>query len=860
MDMSKTLKVKNKDIIINKYANLSQADKNAQLFIAAKKDLSFDTKLLLEAGADIHAKDDINQTTAFIWAAQYGHINVMKVLYQKAAEMGNGAILSLINATNNRMETAISIAIFHNQVIAAHLLLDWGVDIHQKDNQNKSPLVKTFNKSPSELTHRLFSMMSTQEIQKEQREASDFYQFNREYNWFSQAIISNRKKLFSLFSSSIINNTVSALKRSELSQHFPVWYLDKIKAENEILQNILNEYKPLSLAAKNVILSELAKKSKLHNSDLIEIGLLVGIGADINTPDSSGNTPLMLALKSGNEEAAQIFVDMGANLHAKNTQGESVYSMAVKENNQNVAFQVLYTMTEEQFKEEVGSKAGMDQARLLFYLYDSTLKVSRNKLALLFKDTFDASQHFPIWYARNIENELQKAHNSVNQYKKLDQADKNALLIENIKKNSLTEVVFLLEAGADLHAKDDINQTTAFMWAVAKNHSKAMILLYQKAVELDQKGELGNTTVLSLINAQNNQNNTALLLSMSHVKSNATNLLLDWGVDIHAADNNGITPLIEAIIQNNVIAYRLMHMMSAEQQLDTEIQNVSDEHKLILTAVIHAFKNILSEYRGKLFSIFGEKFLLEESNDFIKNLEPKAIANQLLGLFPKWFHYRLENELQLCFTVLKEMKTKRLYAQLPSANNDQKAALIEKLADNYDYQNCTKYLGEAYANFFFPEKLFFELLPLKQKNALIQEKALFNELRFTSLYSKRRAEIIAELGDNYHYANCLTYLGQAYADKAFPGVSSPVISKKRKRSEVDNAEDIDVIETHSAKRICTEKEEQEGDEAPFYYCAYFSSIRNKICSYLPCFSTQPETEEDNDINMKDAATPKKRCN
>lgn len=859
MDMSKTLKVKSKNRKINKFENLSQTDKNTQLFIAAKKDLSFDAKLLLEVGADIHAKDDINQTTAFMWAAQYGHINVMKVLYQKAAEMGNDAVFSLINAKNNYMETPVSIAIFHNQVPAAHLLLDWGIDIHQKDNQNKSPLVETFNKSPSELTHRLFSMMSTQEIQKEQREASDFYQFNREYNWFCQAIISNRKKLFSLFSSAIINNTVSALKRSELSQHFPLWYLDKIEAENEILQNILNEYKHLSLAAQNIILSELAKKSRLHNSDLIEMGLLVGIGADINTPDSSGNTPLMLALKNGNEEAAQMFVDMGANLHAKNTQGESVYSMAVKANDKNVAFQVLYTMTEEQLDEEVVSKARMDDARLLFYVYDSTLKASRNKLAFLFKDTFEASQHFPIWYARNIENEIQKVHNSVNKYKKLDQADKNALLIEKIKKNSLTKVASLLEAGADLHAKDDTNQTTAFMWAVAKNNSKAMILLYQKAVELDQKGNLGNQTVLSLINAQNNQNNTALLLSMSHIESNATNLLLDWGVDIHAADNNGITPLIEAIIQGKIdIAYRLLHMISAEK-IDAQIQNYPGNNAT-LTNTVHAFNNLLSDYRKKLFSIFAEKFLLEESNDFIKNLEPKAIANQLLGLFPKWFHYRLENELQLCFTVLKEMKTKRLYAQLPSANNDQKAALIEKLGDNYDYQNCTKYLGEAYANFFFPEKLFFELLPLKQKNALIQEKALFNELRFTSLYSKRRVEIIAELGDNYHYANCLTYLGQAYADKAFPDISLPGLSKKRKRREGDNSEVMDVIEAHSAKRIRTEKEEQEGDEAPFYYCAYFSSIRNKICSYLPCFSTQPETEEDNDINMKDVATPKKRCN
>jgi hypothetical protein len=93
-------------------------------------DKATEAKALINAGANVNAKDERGYTP-LIWAAAQGHIKVMKVLLDNGAD---------INAQNELGETALIMAAHFGDTKAAQLLIARGADKNIKDTEGYTAL------------------------------------------------------------------------------------------------------------------------------------------------------------------------------------------------------------------------------------------------------------------------------------------------------------------------------------------------------------------------------------------------------------------------------------------------------------------------------------------------------------------------------------------------------------------------------------------------------------------------------------------------------------------------------------------------------------------------------------------------
>lgn len=82
----------------------------------------------------------------------------------------------------------------------------------------------------------------------------------------------------------------------------------------------LNELTPLNFFCK-------VAKQKLNNEVIVN---LIDRGADLNTVDKEGNSPLLNALLNGNESLAHLLILPHTNLNLKNNQNDTALSVAIK--------------------------------------------------------------------------------------------------------------------------------------------------------------------------------------------------------------------------------------------------------------------------------------------------------------------------------------------------------------------------------------------------------------------------------------------------------------------------------------------------------------------------------------------------
>ncbi|KAI9891067.1 MAG: hypothetical protein M1814_003418 [Vezdaea aestivalis] len=89
-------------------------------------------KLLLDKGADIHAKEDNNGWTALVGAAWNGHEAIVKLLLDKGAD---------VNVKDNSGWTALHRTAWNGHETIVKLLLDKGADVNAKDSDGWTALI-----------------------------------------------------------------------------------------------------------------------------------------------------------------------------------------------------------------------------------------------------------------------------------------------------------------------------------------------------------------------------------------------------------------------------------------------------------------------------------------------------------------------------------------------------------------------------------------------------------------------------------------------------------------------------------------------------------------------------------------------
>jgi ankyrin repeat protein len=126
----------------------------------------------------------------------------------------------------------------------------------------------------------------------------------------------------------------------------------------------------------------------------------------------------------------------------------------------------------------------------------------------------------------------------------------NVNLFDAIKKDDIAAVRILLDAGADVNAKDNVGLTTLH-WAAMSGHVECGKMLLDVGADIAVWGPIRNT---------------ALHFAAMVGHADIVRMLLDAGADVHAKDKYGNTALMEAeeTGHDNIVALLNEHIMHAE--------------------------------------------------------------------------------------------------------------------------------------------------------------------------------------------------------------------------------------------------------------------------------------------------------
>lgn len=79
----------------------------------------------------------------------------------------------------------------------------------------------------------------------------------------------------------------------------------------------------------------------IRNIDIVSLNIHLAEGANVDSVDNEGNTPLMLAAKVGNPRMARILLAHQPNINAKNLKGETALMIAAENGQYYIARQLI---------------------------------------------------------------------------------------------------------------------------------------------------------------------------------------------------------------------------------------------------------------------------------------------------------------------------------------------------------------------------------------------------------------------------------------------------------------------------------------------------------------------------------------
>jgi len=135
-DFKSVFKPLSQEQILAEINHMSQEEKDKRLISVAENNNIKLVELLLQAGADINAKNNYGWT-ALMWASKYGYKDVVKLLIKAGAD---------INAKTYSGWTALISASGNGHIDVVELLLQTGADVNAKDNYGWTALTRASQK------------------------------------------------------------------------------------------------------------------------------------------------------------------------------------------------------------------------------------------------------------------------------------------------------------------------------------------------------------------------------------------------------------------------------------------------------------------------------------------------------------------------------------------------------------------------------------------------------------------------------------------------------------------------------------------------------------------------------------------
>ena len=231
--------------------------------------------------------------------------------------------------------------------------------------------------------------------------------------------------------------------------------------------------------------AKLLEASEKGNID--DVTLMLEVGADIETFNNGGSTPLIMASIYENKEIVEFLIENGGDINAKNVIGTTPLSGALD---------MGYTEISEILKKAIKDKE-------------------------------------------------EKEYKRVNKMRKLD-----AKLLEASEKGNINDVTLLLEVCADIEIKNEMGNTPLIL-ASRSDHEEIVEFLIEKGANVNAKNRCGstplggasvygNTDIVQIlidngadVNAKNNEGITPLMLASFNGHEKILIILITNGADVH---------------------------------------------------------------------------------------------------------------------------------------------------------------------------------------------------------------------------------------------------------------------------------------------------------------------------------------
>ncbi|KAF7512685.1 hypothetical protein GJ744_000252 [Endocarpon pusillum] len=267
-------------------------------------------KCLLEAGADINAKDGWKHSSPLHEAASQGNVESIKCLLEAGAE---------INAKDGwNHSSPLHQAVSQGNVESIKCLLEAGADIDIKDRSQSSPLYKAASQGNVESIKCLLEAGADINAKDGWNKSSPLYEAT------SQGNIESIKCLLEA------GADVNAKDR---------WY-ESSSLHKATSQGNIESIKCLLEAGANVNAKDWCQSSPLHQAasqgninSVKSVKCLLEAGANINAKDEDQSSPLHKAASQGNIKSVKCLLKAGANINAKDKDQSSPLHEAASQGN-----------------------------------------------------------------------------------------------------------------------------------------------------------------------------------------------------------------------------------------------------------------------------------------------------------------------------------------------------------------------------------------------------------------------------------------------------------------------------------------------------------------------------------------------